>query len=88
MRPDGRRADELRPARITPDTLKYAHGSALIECGNTQVLRTAMAEDSVPPFLINRGRGWGTAEYAMLPAPTLTRHARNWRPGTWGDSAC
>ena len=58
MRPDGRKDDELRPVKITPNFLEYAHGSALIEFGHTRVLCTVMAEDGVPPFLINRGNLW------------------------------
>jgi len=81
MRPDGRNVDELRPVEIKPDFLKYAHGSALISSGNTRVLCTVMAEDGVPPFLINQRRGWITAEYEMLPASTLRRKHRNWRRG-------
>jgi len=81
MRPDGRNDDELRPVKITPRFLRYAHGSALIESGNTQVLCTVMAEDGVPPFLVNRGKGWVTAEYEMLPGSTLSRKHRNWRRG-------
>ena len=81
MRPDGRKNDEPRPVEITPNFLKYAHGSALISFGNTRVLCAVMAEDGVPPFLVNRGKGWVTAEYEMLPASTLNRKHRNWRRG-------
>jgi len=81
MRPDGRNPDDLRPVEITPDFLKYAHGSALFSAGNTRVLCAVMAEDGVPPFLVGRGRGWVTAEYEMLPSSTLSRKHRNWRRG-------
>jgi ribonuclease PH len=81
MRPDGRKPDALRPVKIVPDFLRYAHGSALIDVGNTRVLCAVMAEDGVPPFLMNRGKGWVTAEYEMLPASTLSRKHRNWRRG-------
>jgi ribonuclease PH len=75
-RTDGRAADELRPARITPGFLPYAEGSVLIEMGNTRVVCAASLEDRVPPFLRNSGQGWLTAEYAMLPRATQTRTGR------------
>jgi len=81
MRPDGRKPDELRAVKIVPDYLEHAHGSALIDFGHTRVLCSVMAEVGVPPFLMNRGRGWVTAEYDMLPASTLSRRHRNWRRG-------
>src|ERR687885_151329 len=75
-RTDGRLADELRRVRITPGYLPYAEGSALIEVGDTRVICSASVEDRVPPFLRNRGQGWVTAEYAMLPRATLQRTSR------------
>jgi ribonuclease PH len=75
-RTDGRAADELRPVRITPAYLPYAEGSALIEMGQTRVICSASVEERVPPFLRNRGQGWITAEYAMLPRATLQRTPR------------
>ena len=75
-RTDGRAADELRPARITPGFLPYAEGSVLIEMGNTRVVCAASLEERVPPFLRNSGQGWLTAEYAMLPRATQTRTGR------------
>ncbi len=62
--------------RITPDFLPHAEGSALIEVGRTRVICAASVEERVPPFLRNRGRGWVTAEYAMLPRATQQRTAR------------
>ena len=76
MRRDGRAPDQLRETRITPDYLKTAEGSVLIEAGNTRVLCAATVEDSTPPFLRNTGKGWVTAEYAMLPRATSTRTQR------------
>ena len=76
MRLDGRRPDELRPVEISPDYLKSPEGSALIRCGDTWVLCTASVEEKVPPFLRDSGRGWVTAEYAMLPRSTGTRGNR------------
>src|SRR5215204_3419202 len=75
-RTDGRTANELRPARITPGFLPYAEGSVLIEMGNTRVICAASMEERVPSFLRNSGQGWLTAEYSMLPRATKTRTAR------------
>lgn len=72
----GRAADELRAVRITPNFTKYAEGSVLMEMGETRVICTASVEEKVPPFLRNTGRGWVTAEYAMLPRATDSRTAR------------
>lgn len=76
MRADGRRPDELRPVRITRNYLKFAEGSVLIELGNTKVICTASIEDKVPQFLKDKGQGWVTAEYSMLPRSTDVRTAR------------
>src|SRR5436853_2380645 len=75
-RTDGRLTDELRRVTITPNYLPYAEGSALIEMGNTRVICSASVEERVPPFLRNKGLGWVTAEYAMLPRATLQRTSR------------
>jgi ribonuclease PH len=75
-RTDGRLSDELRRVRITPGYLPYAEGSALIEVGETRVVCSASVEERVPPFLRNKGLGWVTAEYAMLPRATLQRTSR------------
>ncbi|MBV9268752.1 MAG: ribonuclease PH [Acidobacteriaceae bacterium] len=76
MRSDGRHPGDLRTTRVTPSFLATAEGSALIESGNTRVLCTATVEDTVPPFLRGTGKGWITAEYAMLPRATITRTPR------------
>src|ERR1700686_2751091 len=76
MRTDHRRADQMRPVRITTDYLMTAEGSALIEVGNTRVLCAASVEETVPAFLRGTGRGWVTAEYSMLPRATGTRTPR------------
>jgi ribonuclease PH len=75
-RPSGRRADELRPLRITRNFTKHAEGSVLIEAGDTTVLCTASVEEGVPSFLKGQGQGWLTAEYGMLPRATNTRSRR------------
>jgi ribonuclease PH len=73
---DNRALDQLRQTRITPNFLPYAEGSALIEVGGTKVICAATVEERVPPFLRNKGVGWVTAEYAMLPRATNTRTNR------------
>jgi ribonuclease PH len=73
---DGRTNDQLRPVEITPGFAEYAEGSALIKIGRTLVLCTASVDERVPNFLKGEGRGWVTAEYAMLPRSTLTRTPR------------
>jgi len=83
-RSNDRGAEELRPIRITTDYLKFAEGSALIEMGHTKVLCSASMEDRLPAFLKNSGRGWLTAEYAMLPAATSTRTQRESITGRLG----
>jgi len=77
VRPDGRKEYELRPVKITPGYAKYAEGSVLIEVGDTRVICAATLEDKVPPFLKDKGRGWVTAEYSMLPRSTPTRSVRD-----------
>ena len=76
MRPSQRKADELRPIRITRHYTRHAEGSVLIEFGDTRVLCTASVENNVPPFLRGKGSGWVTAEYGMLPRSTHTRSSR------------
>ena len=75
-RTDGRAPDKLRELRITPGFMPYAEGSALIEMGQTRVICAATLEERVPPFLRNKGIGWVTAEYGMLPRATHTRGNR------------
>lgn len=77
LRLDGRRWDEARPTSIQPGYQKSAEGSALIEVGLTRVLCAASLEERVPPFLRGQGKGWVTAEYAMLPRSTTTRTPRD-----------
>ena len=84
MRPDGRRADELRPTTIETGTLPYAEGSATISAGATKVLCAASVEERVPGFRKGSGLGWVTAEYAMLPRATQTRTERASSRGRWG----
>jgi ribonuclease PH len=76
IRTDNRTHDQIRNTKITPNISPYAEGSALIEVGGTKVICTASVEERVPLFLRNKGVGWVTAEYAMLPRATNTRTQR------------
>ncbi len=81
MRPDGRKAQELRPVRIVPGYVELPAGSALIEMGKTRVICTASVEDRLPAWLHQaqlkspEKSGWVTAEYSILPGagPRRTR---------------
>lgn len=74
---DQRMDTQPRPCTIQPDYMETADGSCLICTGKTRVICTASVEEGVPPFLRNTGRGWVTAEYAMLPASTGSRKKRD-----------
>src|SRR6202166_4631249 len=76
MRPSKRAADEMRPVSFERGVARYAEGSCLVRFGETHVLCAASLEDKPPPWLRGQGRGWVTAEYAMLPRATLTRTRR------------
>ncbi len=73
MRHSGRLPDQLRPLSFDIGFTKHAEGSCLTQFGGTRVLCTASVEEKVPPFLRNKGTGWITAEYGMLPRSTHTR---------------
>jgi ribonuclease PH len=76
MRPSKRAADELRPVSLERAVSRYAEGSCLVSFGNTRVLCTASLEERGPPWLRGSGKGWVTAEYAMLPRATHERTRR------------
>ena len=76
-RRDGRSRNQLRPVKMTAGVQEFAEGSVLIETGATRVLCAVTVESGVPAFLRGLGRGWVTAEYAMLPRSTLTRTPRS-----------
>jgi len=85
MKRDGDREwNRLRDFRITRDYLHFSDGSVLVEMGHTRVICAATIEDRVPPFLKNSGRGWLTAEYAMLPSSTQKRSPRESTTGKIG----
>src|SRR5216683_5256783 len=75
-RSDNRLSDQMRPVNIIPNFINTAEGSVLIEVGNTRVICTASVEEAVPSFMRNRGKGWISSEYSMLPRATLTRTPR------------
>ena len=75
FRKDGRATNQLRPLTLEPHFVRTAEGSVLISVEHTRVLCNATIENGVPGWMRNSGRGWVTAEYAMLPRATLTRSA-------------
>lgn len=84
MRSDGRKPKQLRLTKITPNYIKTADGSVLIEMGDTKVICTAKLEERVAPFLRNSGKGWITAEYGMLPGSSQARIGRESSRGKVG----
>ena len=76
-RSDSRAASQARPVRIETDFMSTADGSCLIATGGTRVICTASVEEQLPAWLKGKGKGWVTAEYAMLPASTGTRKRRD-----------
>ncbi|MBL7645133.1 MAG: ribonuclease PH [Candidatus Hydrogenedentes bacterium] len=77
MRTDGRRPDELRPLSFQRHFTRSTPGSVLVAFGGTKVLCTASLEAKVPPWLRDTGKGWVTAEYAMLPGSSKERIHRD-----------
>ncbi len=80
-RSDRRSPNTLRPIQITRQYTKYAPGSVLVCFGDTKVICTACIEEKVPPFMRDSGKGWITAEYAMLPGATNSRYQREVNKG-------
>ena len=76
MRPSKRAPDEMRKVSLERAVARYAEGSCLVQFGDTKVLCTASLEDRPPSWLRGTGKGWVTAEYAMLPRATLERTRR------------
>ena len=76
MRPSERAPDQLRAVTLETGVNRYAEGSCLIGFGHTKVLVTATVEENVPGWMRNKGAGWVTAEYGMLPRATHTRGRR------------
>jgi ribonuclease PH len=82
LRADGRSADQLRPVSIEPRFLSATPASCLIRMGETWVLCSAAVEEQVPSFLMGRGQGWVTSEYAMIPPSSPQRIP--WNRGVGG----
>ncbi|WP_428151200.1 ribonuclease PH [Brevundimonas sp.] len=76
MRPSERTPDQLRTVTLETGVNRYAEGSCLVSFGHTKVLVTASVEENVPGWMRNKGAGWVTAEYGMLPRATHTRGRR------------
>ena len=76
IRPDGRSFDQLRPLTFTPNFVSYPEGSVLVTWGETRVLCNLTVQEGVPGWLSGQGRGWMTAEYALLPRSTQSRTPR------------
>ncbi|BAY10800.1 ribonuclease PH [Calothrix sp. NIES-2098] len=76
QRPDGRFPYQLRPISFDSGFTRFAPGSVLTKCGDTQVLCTVSVTEGVPKFLAGSGKGWLTAEYRMLPSATQQRQER------------
>jgi ribonuclease PH len=83
-RPDGRAPTELRPVSFTYDVQAYPEGSVLVAFGGTRVLCSASVAEEVPRWMRGSGRGWVTAEYAMLPRATHERTPRESQRGRIG----
>ena len=73
---NGRSSNQARPVKVTKNYIIHPHGSVLFEMGNTHVLCSASVDNKVPSFLRDKGQGWVTAEYSMLPSSTNTRTMR------------
>ena len=84
MRSHGRGAGDMRPLQFDLDYTKWAEGSVLCSFGDTRVLCNASVEERVPPWMSDSGRGWVTAEYAMLPRSTDRRNRRESLQGRVG----
>jgi len=82
MRNDGRRTDQLRPAKLEIGYTRWAEGSVLVTQGDTVVLCNATVDEQLPPWMMRarEDRGWVTGEYAMLPRSTHTRTQRETTP--------
>ncbi|MBN1878055.1 MAG: ribonuclease PH [Anaerolineae bacterium] len=76
MRFDGRKPDQLRPLTLELSPVRYPEGAALVKLGDTHVLCAVTLQEGVPPWRRGSGKGWLTAEYALLPRATHSRTPR------------
>lgn len=74
----------MRDVKFERGFIRSSDGSVLIEMGGTRVICTANIEASVPAWMRDRGRGWVTAEYSMLPGATRDRTQREASRGKVG----
>jgi ribonuclease PH len=81
MRHDGRATDQLRPISFQRDFTEFSLGSCLVSFGGTRVLCTASLDEDVPRWMKGKGKGWVTAEYAMLPGSSAERIRREVKDG-------
>ena len=72
-----RQADEMRPVSMELGFTQATPGSVLVAYGTTRVLCTASLEAEVPRWMRESGKGWVTAEYAMLPGSSGKRIRRD-----------
>ena len=69
--------DQLRDVKLEIPYTTSTPGSVLISMGRTRVLCTASVQSEVPRWMRDTGRGWITAEYAMLPGSSGERIRRD-----------
>lgn len=72
-RSDNRSVEQLRPFSLELGFVSQAEGSVLVTAGKTRVLCNASIDKEVPRWLKGQGKGWVTAEYALMPRSTNTR---------------
>jgi ribonuclease PH len=69
--------DQLRDVKLEIPFTTSTPGSVLISMGRTRVLCTASMQSEVPRWIRDTGKGWITAEYAMLPGSSGERVRRD-----------
>ncbi|HJQ91293.1 MAG TPA: ribonuclease PH [Acidimicrobiia bacterium] len=69
--------DQLRDVKLEIPYTSSTPGSVLISMGRTKVLCTASVQSDVPRWMRESGKGWITAEYAMLPGSSPERVRRD-----------
>ncbi len=62
----------MRDIVFLPDFIEKPFSSVLVSAGKTRVLTTVSMQQKTPPY-VEKGKGWLTAEYAMLPGSTDSR---------------
>lgn len=77
----GRAPEALRSVTFIRNFQPNPAGSVLVAFGNTQVICAVSISEDVPRWIRGQGKGWLTAEYAMLPSATNERTRRESRAG-------